>query len=168
MMLSLEDVTQTNVEALLTTVDQAAGVHHDELTKWILANLEKLTHATRNEIDAAGRPLFEAVYEMFDTIELSFEDDGRISDGFAFVMHPDMVEKMKRMEDEMTPGAAAAARRSDQPQARGILCSTSSPPTSLTQSPSVSSTLPSSPCSEPPGSPTSMRSTANSSMAKTS
>ena len=100
MSLSHEDISTTNVEALLTTVDQAAGVHHEELTKWVLANLEKLTSATGNTIDAAGKPLFEAVYEMFETIELSFEEDGRISDGFAWVMHPDMVEKMKRMEGD--------------------------------------------------------------------
>ena len=103
MTVSLDEVAQTNIDALLITVDHAAGVHHEELTKWVLANLEKLTHATGNAIDAAGRPLFEAVYEMFDTIELSFEEDGRISEGFVFVMHPDMVEKMKRMEEEMTP-----------------------------------------------------------------
>ena len=54
MSLSHEDISTTNVEALLTTVDQAAGVHHEELTKWVLANLEKLTSATGNTIDAAA------------------------------------------------------------------------------------------------------------------
>lgn len=48
--------------------------------------------------------MFDAIYEMFETIELSFEDDGSISKGFMWVMHPEMVETMKRFEAEMTTG----------------------------------------------------------------
>jgi hypothetical protein len=102
MALHNDDIIASNVGALLTTIDAAAEVHHDEMTKWVLGNLEKLTTATGNKIDASGRPLFDAVYEMFEKIDLSFEEDGRISEGFAWVMHPDMVEKIKRMEAEMT------------------------------------------------------------------
>ena len=102
MSISWDDVAAANVEALLTTVDEAAGVHHEELTKWVLGNLDKLTMATGNTVDGSGKSLFDSVYEGFEKIELSFEDDGQISKGFAWVMHPDMVPKLKQMEAEMT------------------------------------------------------------------
>jgi hypothetical protein len=97
-----DDVSAGRVDALIATIDEAAGHHHNEMTKWVLENIERLTEATGNAIDASGRPMFDAVYEMFETIELSFEDDGSISKGFMWVMHPDMVETMKRFEAEMT------------------------------------------------------------------
>jgi hypothetical protein len=102
MSISWDDVAAGNVEALLTTVDEAAGVHHEELTKWVLGNLDKLTAATGNTVDGSGKSLFDTVYEGFEKIELSFEDDGQISKSFAWVMHPDMVPKLKQMEAEMT------------------------------------------------------------------
>jgi hypothetical protein len=102
MSLSWEDIAATNVEPLLATVDGAAGIHHEELTKWVLQNIEKLATAAGNTVDASGKSLFESVYEMFEKIELSFEDDGQISKSFAWVMHPDMIDKFKQMEREMT------------------------------------------------------------------
>jgi hypothetical protein len=103
MTLSWDDIASTNVDALVSTVDEAAGVHHDELSKWIFENLEKLTTATGNTVDGSGKPLFEAIYEMFEKVEMTFEDDGQVSPGFAFVVHPDMVPRLKQMEAEMTP-----------------------------------------------------------------
>jgi hypothetical protein len=103
MNLAWDDVAETDVPALLTAIDAGAEQHHDALTRWVLANLEKLTDATGNTVDASGRSLFDALYEMFEKIELRFEEDGSISEGFAFVMHPDVFEKMKQMEADMTP-----------------------------------------------------------------
>jgi len=103
MRLSWDDIASTNVDALVSAVDEAAGVHHEALEKWIFGNLEKLTTATGNTVDASGKSLFEAIYEMFEKVAMTFEDDGQVSPGFAFVVHPDMVPRLKQMEDEMTP-----------------------------------------------------------------
>jgi hypothetical protein len=103
MSLQWDDIATGRVDALIATIDEAAGHHHDEMTKWVLENLERLTEATGNAIDASGKPLFDAIYEMYETIELTFEDDGSISKGFMWVVAPDVFEKMKRLEAEMTP-----------------------------------------------------------------
>jgi hypothetical protein len=103
MSLQCDDIAAGNVGALIATVDHAAEHHHAEMTRWVLGNLERLTEATGNVTDASGKPLFDAVYEMFDKIELTFEEDGSISKGFAWVMHPDTAEKMQQLEAEMTP-----------------------------------------------------------------
>jgi hypothetical protein len=103
MTLQWDDIAAGREGALIATIDEAAEHHHNEMTKWVLENLEQITEATGNAIDASGRPMFDAVYEMFETIELTFEDDGSISSGFMWVMHPDMAQKMKQFEAEMTP-----------------------------------------------------------------
>ena len=42
------------VDALVATIDEAAEHHHNEMTKWVLENLERLTEATGNVVDAFG------------------------------------------------------------------------------------------------------------------
>jgi hypothetical protein len=102
MTLDWEDIAAGRVESLLTTLDEAAEQHHEQVTKWVLENIERLSEATGNTVDASDKSLFDAVYEMYEKVELSFEDDGSISKGFAWVMHPDTAEKFKRLEEEMT------------------------------------------------------------------
>jgi hypothetical protein len=102
MRLQWDDIAAGRIDALIATIDEAAEHHHNEMTKWVLENIERLTEATGNVIDASGRPMFDAIYEMFETIELTFEEDGSISKGFMWVVHPDMAEKLKRFEAEMT------------------------------------------------------------------
>jgi hypothetical protein len=103
MRLDWADIAQSKVEALLTTIDEAAGVHHETLTRAVLGHFDKITAATGNQVDAAGKSTFEALYEMFEKVELSFEEDGRISEGFVMVAHPETAEKIMRAEAEFTP-----------------------------------------------------------------
>jgi hypothetical protein len=103
MAISHDDVVETNAGAILAAIDEGAAQHHEALTRFILSNLEQLTEATGNTVDASGKPLFEAVYELFDKLELTFEEDGSVSKGFAMVASPDVVEKMMQLEAEMTP-----------------------------------------------------------------
>jgi hypothetical protein len=103
MKIQWDDVATTNVAAFIAAIDEGAGQHHEALTGWVLGNLEKLTEATGNTVDASNKSLFDAVYEMFEKIELTFEEDGTISKGFRWVMHPDTAEKFERMEADMTP-----------------------------------------------------------------
>jgi hypothetical protein len=101
--LDWEDIAESRVEALITTIDEAAGIHHEKLTKGIFRHLDTLTAATGNQVDAAGKTMFEGLYEMFEKVELSFEEDGSISKGFVMVAHPETAEKLARAEADFTP-----------------------------------------------------------------
>lgn len=90
------------IEPLLASLDEAAAHHHEELSKFFFSNMDTLTAATGNQVDASGKSFFEYMYEMFEKVELSFEPDGRISRGFTFVVHPDTFEAMRKKEAEMT------------------------------------------------------------------
>jgi hypothetical protein len=105
--LAWTDVIAGNVDQLLVTLDAAAEQQHDQLTRYILDSLETVTHATGNQIDASGKSHFEYMYEMFASLALTFEPDGSISPGYTWVMHPDMVEKMRQKEAAMTESERA-------------------------------------------------------------
>jgi hypothetical protein len=102
MRMDWDAIAAGDVGPLVVTLDEAAGKHHEQLTDFILSNLESLTAATGNQVDADGRPFFEALFEMFDKIDLTFEDDGSISSSFAWVMDPETLETLKRREAELT------------------------------------------------------------------
>jgi hypothetical protein len=102
MRMDWDDIVAGRVEPLLVTLDEAAEEHHKQLTEYIFSTLETVTAATGNQIDAAGRPFFDSLYEMYETMEFSFEDDGSLSSGYAWVMHPDTAEVLKQREKELT------------------------------------------------------------------
>lgn len=102
MRIGWEDIANSNVGAMLATIDEAAESYHEQLSKRIFEHLETLTTATGNVVDASGKSVFDAMYEMFEKVELSFEDDGSISKGFAIYASPDVAEKLARADAEMT------------------------------------------------------------------
>jgi hypothetical protein len=79
MKLPWEDVISGKTEAFITSLDEAAAKHHEELSKYIFESLETVTSTTGNQVDATGKSFFEYMYEMFEKVELSFESDGSIS-----------------------------------------------------------------------------------------
>jgi len=100
--MSDEDVVAFRLDPLLESLDEAAEHHHAELTKYFLAGLETITEATGNQVDATGKSHFEYMYEMFEKIELSFEEDGSISQSTVMVAHPETAARMQEAEQEMT------------------------------------------------------------------
>lgn len=97
-----EDVIAFRVEPLLASIDEAAEHHHAQLTKYFFASLDTITAATGNQVDAAGKSYFEYMSEMYETIDMTFDDDGNISSSFVMVADPETAERMKQREAEMT------------------------------------------------------------------
>lgn len=102
MRIGWEEIANGAVEAMLATIDEAAGVYHEQLSQRIYEHLETLTAATGNVVDATGKTVFDSMYEMFEKVELSFEEDGSISKGFVIYASPDVAEKLAKAEAEMT------------------------------------------------------------------
>jgi hypothetical protein len=96
------DVVAFDLEPLLVSLDGAAEKHHEQLTDYFLSSLETITGATGNQVDASGKSYFEYMYEMYEKVELSFDDDGKISSSYAMVTHPDTAERMEKSRAEMT------------------------------------------------------------------
>lgn len=98
-----DDVVAFRLEPLLVSLDEAAEHHHAELSKYIYSTLEKITSATGNQIDAKGKSHFEYMYEMYETIDLSFDEDGNVSSSYRMFADPETAARMEQREAEMTP-----------------------------------------------------------------
>lgn len=75
----LAAVRDGDASAYVTQVDLAADALKDAMLKHVFETLGKVTEATGNVVSAAGKPPFEAIYEMLDKIEWSLDDDDQLS-----------------------------------------------------------------------------------------
>ena len=85
------------------TLDEAAEEYHEGLSKAFYAGMERLTDATGLKVDAAGREFFESYYEMFERVEIPFEEDGSISKSFVLVANPETAENIEKALAAFTP-----------------------------------------------------------------
>jgi hypothetical protein len=74
-----EAVRRGDVESYAQQVDEAAEHVTREMLQLIFGSLDAVTSATGMVVDAAGRPTFEAVYEMLDKIEYGLTDEDELS-----------------------------------------------------------------------------------------
>lgn len=72
-------VLNADVEAYAQQVDRAAEQLARVMVQHVVASLRTLTEATGMVVDAAGRPTFEALYEMLDRIEYTLTEDDELS-----------------------------------------------------------------------------------------
>ena len=100
--LGRDDIIAGNVDAVITMADEAAAQFHEVLERMLFQTMEKVTAATGNQIDATGMDINDAMYEMLEKLEITFEEDGSISPGFTIVASPEMAEKLAQAERDMT------------------------------------------------------------------
>jgi hypothetical protein len=89
-----EDVRDGNFEALQVKLVEAADGYAEQLAKMLYGNLDKITTATGNTLDAGGRPLtFEMVYEVLDKMEWRLDENDELSTP-SLVMRPETAAKL--------------------------------------------------------------------------
>lgn len=98
---SPEDIIDGKLEALLVSLDQAAEEYSEQFGRHFYGQLSRITEATGNVVDAAGRPFFDSLYEMYEKIDLQFDEEGRIAQELH--LNPADVEKWQKGWAEMTP-----------------------------------------------------------------
>jgi hypothetical protein len=98
---SPQDIIDGNLEDLLVSLDQAANEYSEQFGKHFYEQLSRITEATGNVVNAAGRPFFDSLYEMYEKIDLQFDEEGRIAQELH--LNPADVEKWQKGWAEMTP-----------------------------------------------------------------
>jgi hypothetical protein len=102
---TFDAVRSADFDEFAVDVQKAAEQMREDMSKGLFENLDRITTATGNVVDAKGRKLtFELVYEMLDSMEWSLSDDGELSVP-SLIMNPADVERLKALE---TPETAAA------------------------------------------------------------
>ena len=96
--LSSSDISATNIDAIIGALDGATTQLLDSIMPRFYESLERITAATGNVVDGSGKTFFESFCEMLETVELTFDNDGKISDGFTLITNPSTAENIARAQ----------------------------------------------------------------------
>jgi hypothetical protein len=98
---SPQDIINGELDDLLVSLNGAAEEYSEQVGKHFYEQLSRITEATGNVVAAAGRPFFDSVYEMYEKIDLQFDEEGRITQELH--LNPADVETWQKRWAELTP-----------------------------------------------------------------
>jgi hypothetical protein len=101
---SIEDAADFNVAEFLADLYALADDMGGQMVRGLLGLISDVSEEYGNTIDAAGRDFFDVFAETLETIETSFDEEGRPN--LTIVMHPDQAERLR----DKKPTAAQEAR----------------------------------------------------------
>ena len=101
--ISRNDVIAGNIEPLLLLIDSVSEALSKGMAERLFDSLGTVTEATGNVVDAKGKSVYDAMIEMMETIELSLDDDDKLS-------LPSVYMNPKTMENLPTPTPEQEAR----------------------------------------------------------
>ncbi len=90
---SVEDVVEFNTEQFLADLHAMAHDTGAQMVRGFIDHVSEVTDQTGNVIDGAGRDFFDGFAEVLETIDLSFDEQGRPN--LTILMHPDQMEQLK-------------------------------------------------------------------------
>lgn len=93
---SIDDVAAFNLEQFLADLHALADSMGGQMVRGMLEHISAVTDEYGNTIDATGRDFFDVFAETLETIETSFDDEGRPN--LTIVMHPDTMEKLHNQQ----------------------------------------------------------------------
>ncbi|CAL8900627.1 hypothetical protein [Kocuria varians] len=112
---SIEDVTEFNVDQFLTDLHGLADSMGGQMVRGMLDHISAVSEEYGNTVDATGQDFVDAFAESLETMDLSFDKDGRPN--LTIVMHPGTLEKLREnpptSEQEARIDAILSRRREE-------------------------------------------------------
>ena len=102
--LSIAEILAGRPAPLLAQLNAAGHKQAEALIGHLLGSISQITEATGNTVSAEGRPFFDALLELLETTDLTFDEDGKLEQ--VLVTHPDTAERIQGLEP--TPEQSAA------------------------------------------------------------
>lgn len=93
MVASVQDTLDGDVGPFLAMVFELADSMGSQQVAGMVAHISEVCEASGQTIDAAGRDFFDALTEMYETIDMSFGEDGKPN--LSVMAHPEILEKMR-------------------------------------------------------------------------
>jgi hypothetical protein len=90
---SIEDVVGFKVEQFLADLDAMADDTGGQMVRGFLELVSDVSDQYGNTIDGEGRDFFDVYADALETIDMTFDDEGRHN--LTLVMHPDQVNKLR-------------------------------------------------------------------------
>lgn len=103
-------IRETDVERFAESIFKFAEELRSQQKKLLFEIVSKTSDSVGNTVDAQGKNIWDALYEMMEKVEIQFNEDG--SHDYQIIMHPNTKKKMEenpptpeqlqRMEDLMS------------------------------------------------------------------
>lgn len=93
---SIEDVVGFNVEQFLADLQAMADDMGGQMVRGFLELVSDVSDQYDNTIDGEGRDFFDVLAESMETIDMSFDDQGRPN--LTLIMHPDQVDRLRNKQ----------------------------------------------------------------------
>lgn len=93
---SIEDVAAFNVDQFVADLYTLADSMGGQMVRGMLEHISAVTDEYGNTIDAGGRDFFDVFAESLETIDMTFDDEGRPN--LTIVMHPAQAEKLRNKQ----------------------------------------------------------------------
>jgi len=90
---SIEDVAAFNVEQFLSDLHALADDTGGQMVRGMLEHISDVTEEYGNNIDAAGRDFADVFADTLETIDMTFDEEGRPN--LTVVLHPDQARKLR-------------------------------------------------------------------------
>lgn len=98
-----EYITSGNQERISELFLEATGKLRGKITKSVFDSVSESVDAVGNTVDIKGEPLKpEHIFELFEKIQLDFDSNGNIKEGFAFYFHPDSMDIIGKVFQEIS------------------------------------------------------------------
>ncbi|GAA4391748.1 hypothetical protein GCM10023153_10100 [Ornithinibacter aureus] len=93
---SIQDVVDFQIDQFLADLYGLADDTGTQMVRGLFDLLSDVTDETGNVIDAGGRDFFDVLIEAMETIEMSFDEDGKPD--LTVVLHPEQAAKLRDRE----------------------------------------------------------------------
>jgi hypothetical protein len=90
---SIEDVVAFNLDQFLADLYALADSMGGQMVRGMLEHISAVTDEYGNTIDGGGRDFFDVFAETLETIDMTFDEEGRPN--LTIVMHPNQLEKLR-------------------------------------------------------------------------
>jgi hypothetical protein len=90
---SADAVVNFDTDTFLSDLDAMADAFGGQMIRGMFEHIGKLLEGTENSIDGSGRDFFDVIIQSLETIDMSFDDEGRPR--LTIVMHPDQADKLR-------------------------------------------------------------------------
>jgi hypothetical protein len=90
---NVRDTVEGDIEAFLTLVFELADEFGSQMMRGMLDHVSDICDASGQTINAQGRDYFDVMLETLETIDMSFDEDGKPN--LTLVAHPETARKIQ-------------------------------------------------------------------------
>jgi hypothetical protein len=101
MLTKVEDIPHMSLEDRIKQLDELAHTMAKQMSQHMYESLTESLEKAGQVVDARGKPLdIETIFEVLEKVEMDFDSQGNLADGFRFVVGPALIPRIREMMEQ--------------------------------------------------------------------